>query len=160
MAILCSKGSILIRSSGTHLPSRVNNVSQYTVRFTLLDTNENVVGSLSLSIGERVEFLALAIGNLKSNSSGDNHSVQLLAETEEKLEVAQVQVMIWSFLLELPKNSMRDEAERGLNSQLYPITQVCQKHFTAQWQELTRIRCCNSFTLTLLNLFNYTNACS
>ncbi|KAI5478404.1 nuclear pore complex protein Nup155 [Pseudohyphozyma bogoriensis] len=55
-----------------------------------------------LSLHKRVEYLALAVGNAKSQfPTSKTDSVQFLTEVEEKLEVAQVQVEIFRAIEEL-----------------------------------------------------------
>lgn len=82
-----------------------------------------------LQLDNRLEYLTLAVGNAKSHpvSAGGRHetAIAFLTDLEEKLEVAQVQLEMYSTLLP----HVNDASEVGvkinaLASRLYTMSEV------------------------------------
>lgn len=81
---------------------------QYYIRTLRYSAAASVLASLAdttlfpLALKNRVQYLALAVGNAKSQfPSGKSDTVQFLIETEERLEVAQIQVEIYRAIEEM-----------------------------------------------------------
>jgi nuclear pore complex protein Nup155 len=70
-------------------------------------------GRIHLPLESRLEYLTLAVGNAKSHpiSIGGRHetAIAFLADLEEKLDVAQVQLEVYNVLVPLAKGTSIDK---------------------------------------------------
>lgn len=83
-----------------------------------------------LPLEARIEYLTLAVGNAKSHpvSVGGRHetAIAFLTDLEERLEVAQVQLELYTTLLPHVGDSPEVEKKtQALSSRLFTITPVC-----------------------------------
>lgn len=86
--------------------------------------------SFDVSLEQRLEYLTLAVGNAKSHpiSSIGQHetAIAFLTDLEEKLEVAQVQLEMFSTLLPMANDPGEDGVKvQMLGKRLFNITEVC-----------------------------------
>lgn len=84
-----------------------------------------------LTLEQRLEYLTLAVGNAKSHpiSATGQHetAIAFLTDLEEKLDVAQVQLEMYSTLLPRASDPGEDGAKvQLLGKRLFNITEVCQ----------------------------------
>ncbi|GAA6024169.1 hypothetical protein JCM10207_005590 [Rhodosporidiobolus poonsookiae] len=107
---------------------------QYYVRTSHYAAAASVLAQLAestafpLSLQKRVEYLSLAVGNVKSQfpSTSRGDAVQFLTDVEEKLEVAQVQIEIFRAIedgVELPSDEKQAWLEKT-EERLFTISEL------------------------------------
>ena len=96
---------------------------------TIADTISCGFDRFDLPLDARLEYLTLAVGNAKSHpvSAGGRHetAIAFLTDLEERLEVAQVQLELYTTLLpHAHKSPEMEQKVKALSTKLFTITPV------------------------------------
>lgn len=105
---------------------RVSFVSFLRLRSYTLTT---LLHSYGLTLDQRIQYLSLAISNAKSTSGDSSRRYEadgeFLKDTEDKLDVATVQLEIYSRLVPMVANPDEDPKVQDLASRLLTLQEVC-----------------------------------
>ncbi|XP_058446271.1 nuclear pore complex protein Nup154 [Malaya genurostris] len=117
---------------------------QHAAAAKILDKLANIP-SESMSLQQRIEYLARAVMCMRSDTVGYSaHNGVLLKDLEDKLEVAQIQKQIFDAMSIIPDKNLTQAALRMLNSTLYNLTQLYSdfaERFELWESKLTILNC-------------------